>query len=306
MGLGNNQYGQLGDGTTVIKNTPIQIDTSHNWLSASAGNAHTLATKTDSTLWVWGSNKAYQLGDGTTIQRNNPVQISNLGKLKSAVAGDSCSVSINANDSLIVWGDNKYGQLGDGTLINKHNPATINCPYPLPIILNDFQANKVNNTVVLKWETITEINSKLFEVQKSEDSKTFTTIGSVEAKGKAGEYQFIDKLTANSIIQTTVYYRLKQIDNDGKFSFSVIRAVSIKQEVFNVSITPNPAKNIVMINTNISNSYVVMTDLTGNAMLVKKIEDFHTKIDVSTIAKGVYLFTVVTNQGKKTQKVILE
>ncbi len=77
---GNNYYGQLGDGTTTDEHTPItvvgnDISTAFNWKSASAGYTHTLAIKTDGTLWAWGQNNYGQLGDGTTVDKHLPTNI---------------------------------------------------------------------------------------------------------------------------------------------------------------------------------------------------------------------------------------
>ena len=70
---GNNYSGQLGDGTTGNKYTPVQIGTATDWLTVSTGGAHTIAMKSDGTLWTWGSNAGGQLGNGTTTNQNAPV-----------------------------------------------------------------------------------------------------------------------------------------------------------------------------------------------------------------------------------------
>lgn len=116
---GKNSQGQLGDGTTINKTTPIQIGTFSNWKMAYCGTFHSIALKTDGTLWVWGLNSQGQLGDGTNINKLIPTQIgTNDWKLISA--GSAFSVAIKNNGDIYTCGQNNYGQLGDGTLINKN------------------------------------------------------------------------------------------------------------------------------------------------------------------------------------------
>jgi len=79
---GYNVSGQLGDGTTTQRNSPVHIGSDNKWVSISAGGYHTLALKSDGTLWAWGQNNNGQLGDGTSTQRNSPVQTSTFRVLR--------------------------------------------------------------------------------------------------------------------------------------------------------------------------------------------------------------------------------
>src|SRR5262249_137385 len=72
---GGNLFGQLGDGTTVNRNTPVQVRNLVGVVSMAVGDGHSLACMNDGTVRAWGSNAFGQLGDGTTIDRHMPVQV---------------------------------------------------------------------------------------------------------------------------------------------------------------------------------------------------------------------------------------
>jgi len=127
---GNNSSGQLGDGTTTTRLSPVQIGTATNWASVAIGSGghHTLAIRTDGTLWAWGENMTNQLGDGTTTDRFSPVGIGAATNWESVVAGTAGigighTVAIRTDGTLWAWGANSSGQLGDGTVSKTKFPA---------------------------------------------------------------------------------------------------------------------------------------------------------------------------------------
>ena len=75
MAWGWNNGGQLGDGTTTDRWTPIQVTGLSQVVSIGAGASHSLAIKSDGSVWVWGNNAEGELGDGTTVNRLLPVPI---------------------------------------------------------------------------------------------------------------------------------------------------------------------------------------------------------------------------------------
>lgn len=135
MAFGSNSMFELGDGTNVNKNTPVIIGA--NFMEVDAGGAginypsledgmigaHTLAIKTDGTLWSWGFNQFGQVGDGTFENKNLPVQIGTNFSVISA--GGNHSLALKNDGTLWAWGRNNVGQLGDSTLINKNIPIQI-------------------------------------------------------------------------------------------------------------------------------------------------------------------------------------
>lgn len=118
---GDNQYGQLGDGTTVGRNTPAQVSELSNVIAIAGGADHSLALKSDGTVWAWGRNLYGQLGDGTYIDKHVPTQVLGLNEVFAIGCGASHSFAIGSDSSIYAWGDNRYGQLGDGTTVDDRN-----------------------------------------------------------------------------------------------------------------------------------------------------------------------------------------
>jgi len=122
---GHNYFGQLGDGTTVTKISPVQIGTANDWASVNNSFDYTIALKTDGTLWAWGYNFYGQLGDGTGITRKSPVQIGIANNWASVGIRNQHTEALKTDGSLWAWGLNNFGQLGDGTTVDKYSPVQI-------------------------------------------------------------------------------------------------------------------------------------------------------------------------------------
>ena len=113
---GYSNRGQLGDGTTTGKSSPVQtVAGGTTWKSVSVNWHHTLAIKTDGTLWGWGYNASGQLGVGDTTNRSSPIQAGAGTNWRVVATGAYHSAGIKTNGTLWTWGFNGYGQLGNGT-----------------------------------------------------------------------------------------------------------------------------------------------------------------------------------------------
>ena len=122
---GSNFSDQIGDGGREIRMTPYKVG--DGFQSVAAGgrllDGHTVAVKTDGSLWAWGSNQFGQLGDGSLQNRNAPVRIGE-GFQKIAASGAQ-SLALQSDGHLWAWGSNKFGQLGDGSMKPSSQPVLV-------------------------------------------------------------------------------------------------------------------------------------------------------------------------------------
>jgi alpha-tubulin suppressor-like RCC1 family protein len=123
-GMGDNAYGQLGNGTYSNTNLPVQIVAS-NVTAIAAGDQHSLFLMSNGSLWAMGNNNVGQLGDptvGTTTNSPDQIMASNVTAI---AAGSAHSLFLKSDGSLWAMGDNHYGQLGNGTYNNTNLPVQI-------------------------------------------------------------------------------------------------------------------------------------------------------------------------------------
>jgi alpha-tubulin suppressor-like RCC1 family protein len=121
---GGNASGQLGDGTTINKSSPIKIGTK-SWSAVSAGYLNTIAIDTTGALYIWGTGNSGALGDGTTIDKSSPVKIG-TSSWSFVYGGSYNNFAIDRTGALYAWGtSDTVGALGDGTTINRSSPVKI-------------------------------------------------------------------------------------------------------------------------------------------------------------------------------------
>ncbi len=124
---GENAKGQLGDGTTTLRRTPVAVAVLGSGVSqVSATFDHTCAVTTAGAVFCWGANSSGQLGDGTTTNRTTPVPVTGLSSGVVAVAaGGSHTCALSANGAVHCWGANSQGQLGTGALLDASVPVPV-------------------------------------------------------------------------------------------------------------------------------------------------------------------------------------
>ena len=200
--------------------------------------------------------------------------------------------------------------------IQPSSKADIRPSGSLPVELVEFRANAIGTDVELNWRTASETDNYGFEVQRKTSSSEFQKVGFVAGQGtttQAQSYKFVDSKLATG----TYYYRLKQIDRDGSFSFSaVIEAVaSIAPETFTLHQNhPNPFNPVTTIEFVLGRAQparLAVYDVLGHevALLfngqVEAGKSYRFEFDGAQQASGVYFYRLQSGERTQVRKMLL-
>jgi alpha-tubulin suppressor-like RCC1 family protein len=122
---GDNQTGQLGDGTTTSRSKPVLVAGGRRFRHIRAGAIHTCAETPFDVAFCWGENFAGQLGDGTHTNRLTPVRVLGGLRFRRVNAGGDHTCGVTTGDRAYCWGMNALGQLGDGTTTGRLKPVAV-------------------------------------------------------------------------------------------------------------------------------------------------------------------------------------
>ncbi len=212
------------------------------------------------------------------------------------------------------WNQGSSSGQGDGMQID--NTLTIGPDVPLPVQLVSFSSTLSGNLVELDWKTATEINNYGFEPQRSINQSDWVPIGFVEGHGTVNSpqnYTFSDPVTPGMMINDALYYRLRQIDRDGREDFSPVVRVALNAAPGNIQVFqnyPNPFNPETKIAFSLDKKQPVslaVYDVLGNE--VERLldnatldEGFHlVTFQSRTLNSGMYLYALITAQGRFTR-----
>jgi Secretion system C-terminal sorting domain len=172
----------------------------------------------------------------------------------------------------------------------------------LPIELSSFEGKALEKSNLLTWQTKSESQNNGFNIERSTDGNRFEKIGFVAGKGTTSQmqrYTFEDSFPSGEGRDGAGYYRLKQLDFDGRFEYSKI--ISITQKGGNtVSVYPNPTEGILNISaTDYEQTFVLVNSI---GQVVKQGEQLEATINLQSLPSGFYYLKI----GAQTMKVALE
>jgi alpha-tubulin suppressor-like RCC1 family protein len=122
---GYNVHGQVGDGSTTNRTSPVQVPGLSGVTALATGGYHNLALRQDGTLWAWGKNAQGQLGVEPISDRTSPVQVPGLSGITTLAAGTYHSLALRQDGTVWAWGYNSSGQLGDGSATHRTSPVQV-------------------------------------------------------------------------------------------------------------------------------------------------------------------------------------
>ncbi len=161
-------------------------------------------------------------------------------------------------------------------------------------------SGSLNNSkqAVLNFK-VNENNVAKYEIEKSSDARTFNSIANINSKGNGeNSYQFTDAATMDDV----KYYRIKQVDVDGRYSYS--SAIRLSNKINgSITIYPNPVKDIVTISGAVAGTKAILTDISGKVLQQINITSTVFSVDMGMYSSGIYLLK--TQEGI-TQKIIKE
>lgn len=183
----------------------------------------------------------------------------------------------------------------------------------LPVRLTNFTATATGAAALLKWKISQEVNSARFDVERSSDALIFTKIGSVNAAGNSNvalEYNFTD----NAPLTGLNYYRIKQVDADGKFVYTPARVLNFANiDAKNVSYFPNPTSGTLYVelpaSVRLETASVNIFNAAGAVVYQQKLppgSQHIISINMQKFAKGTYFIQIKTESVNNTQRVVLQ
>lgn len=177
------------------------------------------------------------------------------------------------------------------------NYQTITCPVSiLPVTFERVSVKRSGVFSLIEWATLSETNNQFFEIERSPEGEVWYPIGRINPKKDEQErkdYAFEDKTPLNGLN----YYRIKQVDFDGKSSYSQVKSIEMDLDVKTIALYPNPVHNIFYTRSIMSeNKSISIFNVLGknvSELITTLNEDnYTTKINVTDLPNGIYMINI--------------
>jgi hypothetical protein len=226
----------------------------------------------------------------TFINTGSGVALDGNASANRTVKNATFTVSVPVGSTIFIrWQDindagNDHGLAVDDLSITFDNA-------PLPVTLISFKASlNSSNQAVLKWATASEKDNHYFEIERSKNAIDFESLGKINGKGTSdlrNDYAFTDETPLKGIN----YYRLKQVDFDGTFSYTRPESV-ITEGDGSISLYPNPTVNVLKINFEDLDQIETATIYNQSGVMMKNLQGSKSSIDIQELPQGKYILQI--------------
>lgn len=183
----------------------------------------------------------------------------------------------------------------------------------LPVVLTSFGVEEKGSDVLLTWETSSESENAFYTVERSQDGASFSPVAYLDGAGtssRINSYQYVDPAPGNG----PHYYRLKQTDFNGTFSYSEVLRVDVKKADFGLKFYPNPVESgrPLMLETSGAQGLTAQVEIRtldgklAQSLVVESVTIKPIQVDTQGIEPGVYLLRVMLNNQVITHKLLIE
>lgn len=316
---GYNGSGNLGIGSYaggVTDSIPVQVLSSVK--DFALGYEHTVAVKSDGTIWAWGNGFNGQVTGAIALGSNTPISapgnIANITNAIKVYAGLKQSYAVLADGTVKSWGMNSDGLLGTYTInYNQVGFATaeqlclLESTTPqVPAAPSNLTATPTNS-ILLNWQDNSN-NEDGFYVESTQDTTNgyWTQIASVNTDSTSFHHTGLNP-------GETYFYRVRAYNANGNSDFSSVASaieptstgLTNFDEQRSVLIYPNPANENVTIGNLPSSSIIIITDITGKVVYSSVIKTEQTTINTSEFGNGIYILHISNNGSFATKKLVV-
>ncbi len=259
----------------------------------------------------------FRIGTGATSANGGTLAPNETYKVQFKVTVNNPGVgkhvpSILNIARIMAQSDANVSFVDDGTAIISPNNEPDNGP--LPVTMVSFTASLLpNQKVKLDWSTSMEINCNKYIIERSFNGNIFNETGSVAGSGTTSlfhSYSFLDDVS--SVLNSIIYYRLKQVDLDDKISYSKVLSVNLKDENREIIISPNPFSVYLNINMEWNKNEIIVARIInaqGSEVLSKNIQmkkgfNYISIDELSKLPPGNYFLQFISGKERFTEKII--
>ena len=304
--------------TASFSQTSNQFDISYGYWSTGIG---------------WSQNHAPANGEVVVVPANTKVLIISDLSLSDAhlriygtvtLVGITTTIDLDSKSDIVVYDGGKIEKTNsnekvriDGFNVFPGLPGFLAGPltatastagfqaFLLPVKFVGFSVAHTSNGILVQWSTSEEHNASSFEVERSLDGSTWTSITSLKAAGNSSaltNYSFTDRTNTNKV----AYYRIKQVDNDGKFVYTAVKSIRTDDKTAEVKIASVSSKVVLQFPQQIRNGVSVrIVSLAGNVIQEQRVEQAVGQVILSTTIKGNYIVSVSNGRDLNIARQVL-